>query len=90
MSLASSLDLFSLIEGSLASVSKASSTQASAIQAYATGVSAASLSLLDQQYEDAVQNLRGLLGRLRAQQKQRMSKSAAQLDPGSAFSSGHT
>lgn len=81
MSLASSLDLFSLIEGSLASVSKASSTQASAVQAYATGVSAASLSLLDQQYEGAVQNLRGLLGRLRAQQKQRMNKSAAQLDP---------
>ena len=81
MSLASSLDLFSLIEVSLASVSKASSTQASAIQVYANGVSAASLSLLDQQYEDAVQNLRGLLGRLRAQQKQRMTKSAAQLDP---------
>lgn len=81
MSLASSLDLFSLIEGSLASATKASSTQASAIQAYATGVSAASLSLLDQQYEDAVQNLRGLLGRLRAQQKQRMAKSAARLDP---------
>lgn len=81
MSLASSLDLFSLIEVSLASVSKASSTQASAIQVYANGVSAASLALLDQQYEAAVQNLRGLLGRMRAQQKQRMTKSAAQLDP---------
>lgn len=81
MSLASSLDLFFLIEVSLASVSKASSTQASAIQVYANGVSAASLALLDQQYEAAVQNLRGLLGRMRAQQKQRMTKSAAQLDP---------